>query len=52
MQGVGALGVSGSSNITLQASMLSNIKIIEKLREEVQHLGSQKVDVLEFEVAQ
>jgi len=39
-----------SGNIILQSSLLSNAKILEKLREEVLHLSQSKLDVLDFEI--
>ncbi len=31
--------------------MVSNLKIVEKLRDELTHLNSQKVDILDFEMS-
>jgi hypothetical protein len=39
-----------SGNIILQSSPASNAKIIEKLRDKVQHLGQSKVDVVDLEL--
>ena len=41
---------SSTGNIILQSSLASNAKIIEKLRDEVQHLGQSKVDVVDVEL--